>query len=193
MFLDDERPDPSRYIGTANDGKIKKSFGDNYRVKADEGIGGQYPWDPGRTNEKDILNRIQSQKITLNPRLGKVDPESPLNHQLFIGLGNFVRHENYDFQTGRPLTEHKPQDNPDFNDIWMAAYKISPTIPPNKRAKNRMPSADNPDPNGYIKQLAERQAVDDVEGGPSVATLLSDKKLTEVSPPAGTEDTSKTS
>ena len=75
----------------------------------------------------------------------------------------------------------------------MAAYNISPTIPPNKRAKNRMPSADNPDPNGYIKQLAERQAIDDVEGGPSAATLLNDKKLTEVSLPAGTEDTSKTS
>lgn len=191
MFLDDERPDPSRYIGTTNDGKIKKSFGDNYRVKADEGIGGQYPWDPGRKN--DFLNRIQARKSTLNPLLGSVDPEAPLEHQLFLGLGRFTRHEGYDFPNGRPLTKHKPQDNPDFNDIWMAAYKISPTIPPNKRAKNRMPSADNPDPNGYIKQLAEKQAVDDVEGGPSVATLLSDKKLTEVSPPAGTEDTSKTS
>ena len=194
MLFEEERSDPSKYIGIFNDGKIKKSFGDNYRVKASEGIGGQYPWNPGRNNEQDILNKIQSQKITLNPRLGKVDKEAPLNHQLFIGLGRFVRDENYDFQTGRPLTDHTPKDNPDFNDIWMASYKISPTIPPDKRAKNRMPSASNPDPNGYIRQLAEKQATNDVEGEPSTAALLNDKKLTEVSTPAGlSEEETKTS
>jgi hypothetical protein len=166
MLFDDERPDPSKYIGIANDGKIKKSFADNFRVSANKGIGGQYPWDPGRSTEQDILNRVQSAKITLNPRLGRVDDQAPLNHQLFIGLGKFVRHENYDFQEGRPLTDHRPQNNKDFNSIWVQAYKISPTIPPDKRAKNRMPTAANPDPNGYIKQLAEKQAVNDVEGAP---------------------------
>jgi hypothetical protein len=187
MLLDESRPDPSKYITTPNDGRIKKSFGDNYRVDASQGIGGQYPWDPGKFTGPDILNYVQSRKRTLNAHLGAVDPDAPLDYQLFVGLGRFVRHEDYDFQAGRPNLTHKPQDNPDFNPVWVQAYKISPTIPPDKRAKNRMPTASNPDPNGYIMQMAQGQAKNEVQGEPSVASLLSDKKLTEVSPPSGGE------
>jgi len=186
MFLEEDRPDPSKYIGTSNDGRIKKTFGDNFRVDANKGLGGQYPWDPARFNSPDILNYAQSRKRTFNAHLGMVDPEAPLDHQLFIGLGRFTR-DDYDFQGGRPQTDHDPKKNPDFNPVWVQAYKISPTIPPGKRAKNRMPTAANPDPNGYIMQLAESQANNDVQGEPSVANLLSDNKLTEVSPPAGGE------
>ena len=187
MLLDESRPDPSKYIATPNDGRIKKTFGDNFRVDANQGLGGQYPWDPGRFNNADILNYVQSRKRTLNAQLGSVDPHAPLDHQLFVGLGKFTRHEDYDFQAGRPNTDNKPQNNPDFNPVWIQAYKISPTIPPDKRAKDRMPSASNPDPNGYIMQQAQDQAKSDVEGSPSVASLLNNEKLTEVSPPAGGE------
>jgi hypothetical protein len=108
--------------------------------------------------------------------LGTVDPDAPLDTQLFAGVGRFVRHTDYDFQKGTPITEHKPQSNPDFNPIWVEAYKISPTIPPGKRAKDPMPSAANPDPHGYIMQMAQSQAENTVDPKPSVANLLSKSK-----------------
>jgi len=174
----DDRLDLNKYIGAVKDpkNKTKTTFSDQFRVDANSGIGGQYPWDPGRFNTSDILNRVQARKRTLNAHLGSVDPDAPLEAQLFVGLGRFVRHTDYDFKTGQPNTEHKPQENPDFNPIWLDAYKISPTIPPGKRAKNPMPKASNPDPHGYIMQMAQSQAEDTVDPQPSVAGLLSKSK-----------------
>ena len=96
--------------------------------------------------------------------------------QLFIGLGRFTRHTDYNFNKGNPITKHKPQDNPDFKPVWVDAYKISPTIPPNKRAKNPMPTAANPDPHGYIMQMAQQQADETVNPSMTVARLLSKSK-----------------
>ena len=150
-MIANERLDLNKYIGYAKpDAKIKTNFGDQYRTDATASIGGQYPWDPGRFNTTDILNRAQARKRSLNAHLGYVDPDEPLDTQLFIGLGRFVRHNDYDFNKGNPITDHKPQDNPDFNPVWVEAYKISPTIPPNKRAKSPMPTAANPDPHGIL-------------------------------------------
>jgi hypothetical protein len=176
-MIADERLDLNKYIGYAKpDAKIKTNFGDQYRTDATTSIGGQYPWDPGRFNTTDILNRAQARKRSLNAHLGYVDPDEPLDTQLFIGLGRFVRHNDYDFNKGNPITDHKPQDNPDFNPVWVEAYKISPTIPPNKRAKSPMPTAANPDPHGYIMQMAQQRAEDTVDPQPSVAGLLSKSK-----------------
>ena len=174
----DDRLDLNKYIGAVKDpkNKTKTTFSDQFRVEANSGIGGQYPWDPGRFNTSDILNRVQSRKRTLNAHLGSVDPDAPLEAQLFIGLGRFVRHTDYDFQKGQPNTAHKPQQNPDFNPIWLDAYKISPTIPPGKRSKDPMPKASNPDPHGYIMQMAQSQAENTVDPQPSVANLLSKSK-----------------
>ena len=41
--------------------------------------------------------------------------------------------------------------------MWMDKYKFSPTINPDERAKDPMPRADNPDPNGYLMQMVEDQ------------------------------------
>jgi len=189
----DDRVDPSKYISFAPDNnKIKTTFGDQYRTDPKTALGGQYPWDPGRFNREDILNRVQARKRTLNPQLGVVDPAAPLENQLFIGLGRFTRHDNYDFKTGQPITENKPQNNPDYNPVWLEAYKISPTIPPGKRFKNPMPSASNPDPHGYIMQMGEDQAKNTVSPLPSVASLLStsktlDNSTSEKTPPSLTE------
>ena len=181
------RLDPAKYIGYAKpNAKVKETFGDQFRTDANASIGGQYPWDPGRPTEVDILNRAQARKRTLNAKLGYVDPEEPLDTKLFIGTERFVRHENYDFKVGRALTTHRPQDNPDFNPIWLDAYRISPTIPPNKRAKNPMPTASNPDPHGYIMQMAQQQAENTVNPEPTVAGLLSKSKVPEL--PAATEE-----
>lgn len=172
----DDRLDPNKYIGYAKpDAKIKTSFGDQYRTDPGTALGGQYPWDPGRFNTVDILNRAQARKRELNRQLGFVDPQEPLDTQLFIGLGRFTRHD-YDFQKGQPIVSHRPQDNPDFNPVWMDAYKISPTIPPDKRAKSPMPTAANPDPHGYIMQMSQQQAQNTVDPQPSVANLLSKSK-----------------
>lgn len=184
-MIADERLDLNKYIGYAKaDAKVKTNFGDQYRTDANQSIGGQYPWDPGRFNTSDILNRAQSRKRSLNAHLGYVDPHAPLDTQLFIGLGRFTRHTDYDFNKGNPITDHKPQDNPDFNPVWVDAYKISPTIPPNKRAKNPMPTAANPDPHGYIMQMAEQQADEAVNPSMTVARLLSKSKTP---PTPGTE------
>jgi hypothetical protein len=174
----DDRLDLNKYIGAVKntDNKTKTTFGDQFRVDAGSGLGGQYPWDPGRFNTADILNRVQARKRTLNAHLGSVDPDAPLEAQLFVGLGRFTRHTDYDFQKGQPNTEHKPQQNPDFNPVWLDAYKISPTIPPGKRAKDPMPKASNPDPHGYIMQMAQGQAENTVDPQPSVAGLLSKSK-----------------
>jgi len=171
------RLDPNKYIAYAptND-KIKTTFADQYRVDAGNALGGQYPWDPGRFNTTDILNRVQSRKRELNKHLGYVDPHEPLNTQLFIGLGRFTRHTDYNFEKGEPITDHKPQNNPDFNPVWLDAYRISPTIPPGKRAQSPMPSASNPDPHGYIMQMSEQRAENDVNPQPTVANLLSKSK-----------------
>ena len=174
----DDRLDLNRYIGAAKDpaNKLKTKFGDQFRVSAKDGIGGQYPWNPGRFGTSDILNYAQSRKRSLNAQLGTVDPDEPLQTRLFADTTRFVRNTDYDFALGQPNTEHKPQNNPDFNLVWVEAYKISPTIPPGKRAKSPMPTASNPDPNGYIMQMAQSQADNTVDPKPSVANLLSKSK-----------------
>jgi hypothetical protein len=178
MLDTNDRLDLNKYIGATKDpnNKIKTKFGDQFRVNANEGVGGQYPWNPGRFDTSDILNYAQARKRSLNVQLGTVDPENPLQTRLFADTTPFVRNTDYNFKIGRANTEHRPQDNPDFNEIWVEAYKISPTIPPNKRAKNPMPTASNPDPNGYIMQLAQSQADNAVDPKPSVANLLSKSK-----------------
>jgi hypothetical protein len=189
MFGTDDRADPSKYIGYSKvDSKIKTTFGDQYRVDPNSGIGGQYPWNPGRNTVSDILNNVQSRKRDLNSKLGFVDAEAPLDTQLFIGLGRFTRHDDYDFLKGQPIVSHRPQDNPDFNPVWMEAYKISPTIPPNKRAKSPMPTAANPDPHGYIMQMSENQAQNTVDPQPSVANLLSKSKEPKPAKELGIEE-----
>ena len=178
MLDTSDRLDLNKYIGAAKDlnNKTKTKFGDQFRVSANDGIGGQYPWNPGRFDTSDILNYAQSRKRSLNVQLGTVDPDEPLQTRLFADTTKFVRNTDYNFQIGRANTEHKPQSNPDFNPIWVEAYKISPTIPPGKRAKNPMPTASNPDPNGYIMQMAQSQADNTVDPKPSVANLLSPSK-----------------
>jgi hypothetical protein len=95
---------------------------------------------------------------------------------MFAGLGRFKR-SDYDFENGRALTKARPQEQPDFKDEWVEAYKLSPTVNPGKRAKNPMPRMANPDPNGFIMSMAENRAENEVEGNVSVAQLLANKKL----------------
>jgi hypothetical protein len=75
------------------------------------------------------------------------------------------------------MTKTRPQDQPDFNPTWVEAYRLSPTLNPEKRAKNPMPRMNNPDPNGFIMSLAEGRVENERENNVSVAELLKNKKL----------------
>jgi hypothetical protein len=135
---------------------------------------GAAPWMPSRFNESDLLRRIQTRKLQLNPSLNFVG-DTPEQYEVFANIGRFTRKENYDFQEGRPLTPLRPEDQPGFSPVWVEAYRISPTVKPEKRASNPMPRVANPDPKGYMMAAAEKRALDEAEDNKSVAQLLASK------------------
>jgi hypothetical protein len=75
------------------------------------------------------------------------------------------------------MTAQRPQDQPDFNPAWVEAYRISPTLNPQKVARNPMPRMKNPDPNGYLMSIAEQRVENEADGNVSVAQLLERKNL----------------
>jgi hypothetical protein len=186
--MKDQRLELNRYISNPfdNKGRIASqlNFRELFRNKYDTETGGS-PWVPSRYTSEDLLKAVQNRKVTLNPRLNFV-PNSPFwdtenqlppeDYEMFAGLGRFKR-SDYDFENGRALTKARPQEQPDFKDEWVEAYKLSPTVNPGKRAKNPMPRMANPDPNGFIMSMAENRAENEIEGNVSVAQLLADKKL----------------
>tara|TARA_A100000172_G_C3041240_1_gene110577 strand:- start:1813 stop:2454 length:642 start_codon:yes stop_codon:yes gene_type:complete len=181
--MKDSRLDLGRYISNPFNkrGHMPKrlDFDDLFSSKASEG---QYPWNPSRFGPKDLLKRSQTRKMNLNPDLNFVgnspffdgNPDKPTqDYELFEGLGRFNRPFDYDFEEGRPLTRQRPQDQPDFNPQWKEAYDFSPTLSPEKSARNPMPRMANPDPNGYLMQVAESDVENEFEGNKSVSQLLS--------------------
>lgn len=200
--MKDQRLELNRYISNPfdNKGRIASqlNFRELFRNKYDTETGGS-PWVPSRYTSEDLLKAVQNRKVTLNPRLNFV-PNSPFwdtenelppeDYEMFAGLGRFKR-SDYDFENGRPLTKARPQQQPDFKDEWVEAYKLSPTVNPGKRAKNPMPRMANWDPNGFIMSMAENRAKNEVEGNVSVAQLLADKKLNPTEEREGNQVISK--
>jgi len=200
--MKDQRLELNRYISNPfdNKGRIASqlNFRELFRNKYDTETGGS-PWVPSRYTSEDLLKAVQNRKITLNPRLNFV-PNSPFwdtenqlppeDYEMFAGLGRFKR-SDYDFENGRALTKTRPQEQPDFKDEWVEAYKLSPTVNPGKRAKNPMPRMANPDPNGFIMSMAENRAENEFEGNVSVAQLLADKKLNPTEEREGNQVISK--
>ena len=181
--MKDARLDLGRYVQNPFNrrGEIAKrlDFDDLFRAKPETG---DYPWNPSRFNERDLLKRSMTRKVTLNPDLNFVgntpffdDNDPNASYELFEGLGRFNRPEDYDFDEGRARTDQRPQQQPDFNPQWIEAYKLSPTINPGKSAKNPMPRVRNPDPNGYLMAAAERRAENEFKNKPSIAQLLDRK------------------
>lgn len=180
----DHRLDLGRYITNPfnNQGRIRKNldFDALFRAKPDTG---EYPWNPSRFTEGDLLKRMMTRKRNLNPSLNFVsnspffDDNAEVNpqYELFEGLGRFNRPVDYDFNEGRAVTPQRPQDQPDFNPVWVEAYRLSPTVKPDKAAKNPMPRMKNPDPNGYLMAVAENRVDNEMEGKMSIAQLLDRK------------------
>ena len=179
------RLDLGRYIRNPfnRQGDIKKrlDFDDLFRSKA---TSGDYPWNPSRFTSQDLLRRSQTRKTQLNPDLNFVG-NSPFfdgnedvssDYELFEGLGRFNRPMDYDFDEGRALTSQRPQNQPDFNPLWVEAYEMSPTVKPGQSAKNPMPRLRNPDPNGYLMAQAEKRVEDEMEDKRSIAQLLEEEE-----------------
>ena len=192
----DARLDLGRYIQNPFDkkGQIGKrlDFADLFRSKPETG---EYPWNPSRFNQEDLVKRMMTRKITYNPDLNFA-PNTPFfddnkevtpQYELFEGLGRFDRPEDYDFNEGRAKTMQRPQDQPDYNHNWIEAYKLSPTMNPGKMAKNPMPRLRNPDPNGFLMKMAENRAKSEVQDKPSIAQLLDRNGLIK-SEPVKTEE-----
>lgn len=196
--MKDARLELGRYISNPfdNKGRIPSqlSFRELFRDKYATEHGGS-PWVPSRYTFEDLTKAVQNRKVIHNPRLNYV-PNSPFwdennelpeqGYEMFQGLGRFKR-DDYNFDEGRALTRVRPEDQPDFNPAWMEAYKLSPTVRPDKRAKNPMPRTRNPDPNGFIMQLAESRAENEMGNNVSVAQLLADKKLNPTEERVGQE------
>jgi hypothetical protein len=183
--MKDHRLDLGRYINNPfnRQGDITKrlDFDDLFRSKA---TSGDYPWNPSRFTSQDLLKRSQTRKTKLNPDLNFVgnspffdgnEDVSP-DYELFEGLGRFNRPMDYDFDEGRALTSQRPQNQPDFNPLWVEAYEMSPTIKPGQSAKNPMPRLRNPDPNGYLMAQAEKRVEDEMEDKRSIAQLLEEEE-----------------
>jgi hypothetical protein len=171
----DHRLALDRYINYAQDPFIKQrklNFDDSFLSKASSGTA---PWTPSRFDESDLLRRIQTRKLQLNPTLNFVG-DTPEEYEVFAHIGRFTRKEGYDFSEGRAKTALRPEDQPGFSPIWVEAYRISPTVKPEKRASNPMPRMSNPDPKGYMMAAAEKRAENEVKGSKSVAQLLSSSK-----------------
>jgi len=182
--MKDHRLDLGRYVRNPfnRDGDVKKrlDFDDLFRSRA---TSGDYPWNPSRFTSQDLLKRSQTRKTKLNPDLNFVG-NSPFfdgnenvssDYELFEGLGRFNRPMDYDFDEGRALTSQRPQDQPDFNPLWVEAYEMSPTVKPGETAKNPMPRLRNPDPNGFLMAQAEKRAEDEAEDKRSISQLLSEE------------------
>lgn len=194
----DHRLDLGRYISNPFDARGKQlkklDFNDLFSSKPE---GGQYPWNPTRFTSEDLLRRMKTRKVTLNPDLKNVG-NSPYfkdgsrlseGHELFEGIGRFNRQEQYDFTAGRPLTAQRPEDQPDFNPTWMKAFEISPTMNPDDKPQNPNPSYARPDPNGFIQMMAMSSVESNNSDDASISELLANKggKEEEISEEESTE------
>lgn len=181
----DHRLNLGRYITSPFETKVKLNFHQLFAAKPEVG---DAPWVPSRLSSADLLNKLQTRKLKLNPNLNFVGNDS-VEYQMFAGLGHFNRERDYDFQSGRPRTEQNPRQQPDFTDMWVDAYNLSPTLNPEKKAKNPMPRAANPDPKGFIMAQAESRVESEAEGNVSVAQLLAEKSKESPKPEANTTET----
>jgi hypothetical protein len=168
----DHRLALDRYIDFTKDPfreRRQVNFNDSFSSKPSSG---KAPWMPSRFTEEDLLRRVQTRKLQLNPTLNFVG-DTPEEYEVFANIGRFTRKEGYNFEEGRPNTTLRPEEQPGFSPVWVEAYRISPTVKPDKRASNPMPRVANPDPKGYMMAAAEERALKEVEGDKSVAQLLS--------------------
>ena len=196
-MVKDARLDLGRYISNPfnrRGGVTKRlDFNDLFKSKAADG---EYPWNPSRFTSRDLLKRSMTRKTTLNPDLNFVgnspffdeNRSSTQDYEVFDGIGRFNRPFDYDFEEGRPRTKQRPEQQPDFNQEWLEAYNISPTLNPAENASNPMPRMRNPDPKGYLMAEASNAVKSEEEGDASIAELLARQKKVVTEQTQATEE-----
>ena len=134
------------------------------------------PFTINRFDETDLRRKLTSKKPRLNPRLSFITEENSQAFELFTGVGRFDNNKKdlYNFDQGRANTLQNFTQYPDYKPMWAELYFSSPTV--GKRARNTMPSVNDPDPQNIIKNRAEGRAEGEVEGDKSIAQLLAEKK-----------------
>jgi hypothetical protein len=160
--------DPNDYVGAVDRVFKKQSkidYSDSFKTKPLTSL--------NRFTTADLKNKMQSDKRKHN-RLNVVDLENAENFELFTGLPRFDtdRRDLYNFDKGRPNTRGNFTETPEFNPMWPDMYRVSPTVKPDARVKNPMPSLYNPDPLRNIQEQQEILAKNEIEGNLSVAQLL---------------------
>lgn len=170
----DARLDLNRNIDYTQQPFVKKKKLDFDELFLAPASSGQYPWNPSRFTQSDLLRKMMTRKLALNPGLNFVGRTTE-EYEVFAGLPNFDRTTEYDFETGRALTTQRPETQPGFNPLWPDTYRLSPTIPSEKKIQNPMPRAANPDPRGFLMASAVKQVNNENQGKTSVAELMANK------------------
>ena len=176
MPRDSRLSNPSDYIDEVGQSFLKQKkidYSDSFQAKSSEG---EPPFNINRFGARELSNKLVTRKLALNPRLNFVGNQ-PEEYEVFAGLGRFDtdRSELFDFDLGRARTKMNFTSAPDFKEEWVDAYRLSPTVKPDKKINNPIPRLNNPDPNGYLMAAAENRVEGEMEGKASVASLLSGK------------------
>jgi len=171
----DSRLDLGRYIDYTKDPFVKKKQLNFDELFQSPSTAGQYPWNPSRFTQSDLLRKMMTRKLALNPRLNFIGKTAD-QYEVFAGMPNFDRNTEYDFINGRALTTQRPEIQPGYNPLWSETYNLSPTIPADKKIQNPMPRASNPDPRGFLMASATNQVESEQQGKVSVSQLISKNK-----------------
>ena len=174
MPRDARLSDPSDYISEV-DRKFHKKKKINYQ-EAFKSKPTEAPFTAGgRFEAEDLRNKLQSKKLTQNPRLNFVGGD-PTQFELFTGLPRFDtnRQELYNFEVGKPNTVSDFRMYPEYNPMWEQMYMVSPTVNPGSRARNTMPSARNPDPQNFTMMTMQKRAENEVEGKKTIAQIINE-------------------
>lgn len=175
----DARLESAQYFDGTFNRKTKLNFNDLFRVPIEK-VGEESPWNLGHFTSNDFVDRVRSRERILNPRKGFVNPENPQQSEGFIGLGRFNPDDpenGYDFTNGRPMSRSFIED-PDFNQLWVEKFLLSPVRSPDEDLIKAMPNAKNPDPRGYLAMRGKKQAEEDAGMEPSAVNIEKSKKFT---------------
>jgi hypothetical protein len=175
----DARLEAAQYFDGTFNRKTKLNFKELFDVSAKK-VGQESPWNYGHFTSSDFVNRVKSRERILNPRKGFVDPEDPQKTEGFIGLGRFNPDDpenGYDFDTGRPITRSFKED-PDFNQLWVEKYLLSPVRNPEDDLAKTMPNINNPDPQNFLAMRAQKQAEEDTGAEPTAEQVVKSKEFT---------------
>lgn len=176
----DARLESAEYFDGTFNRKTKLNYKDLFSVRP-ERVGEETPWNYGHFTSLDFVNRVRSRERILNPKKGFVDPDNPQMSEGFVGIGRFEPdnpEKGYDFQAGRPITRSFKED-PDFNQLWVEKFLLSPVRSPEDDLIKTMPSAKNPDPRNFLAMRGKQQAEQEQSGEPTALQIEKSKEFTK--------------